>query len=156
LSGVEAAGWHGALCGRLAWQPLQQVSIENVLEGQRTLDAGILTQVLYDTRTQLEDLQGSFALFLPEDHQRLDVRTVALADWCDGFLYGMGLAGKKLDQASNEVREILKDFAQISQAVADGDSEDDEAAFVEVAEYVRTTAQVVYLELRANKAVQKS
>src|SRR5437867_1106902 len=31
-----------------------------------------------------------FELLLPEDGQSIDTRTAALAQWCQGFLYGLG------------------------------------------------------------------
>src|SRR2546430_3051332 len=51
-----------------------------------------------------------FELLLPEDGQSIDTRTAALAQWCQGFLYGLG-AGAIPDASElpGEVGEIVRD-----------------------------------------------
>ena len=62
----------------------------------------------------------TFAPLLPEDDAPLAVRTEALGQWCGSFLAGLaaGLARRgagSLEDAPEEVREIVADFAAIAQ-----------------------------------------
>ena len=93
-----------------------------------------------------------FAPLLPDDEEGLAERTAALGEWCQGFLYGMGLAGERLqlDALPDEAGEVLRDMGQIAQAGFEGGAEDeeDEAAYAEIVEYVRVGVQLIYEELQ--------
>jgi uncharacterized protein YgfB (UPF0149 family) len=70
--------------------------------------------------------------------------------WCTGFLYGLG-TGKISNLAAlpGDVGEIVRDFSEISRAGSD-DSVPDEAneqAYMELVEFIRVGAQVVFDEL---------
>ncbi|MGH8322977.1 MAG: UPF0149 family protein, partial [Steroidobacteraceae bacterium] len=91
-----------------------------------------------------------FDLLLPEDAASLDTRTVALAQWCQGFLYGLG--GSAIQDASGlpgEVGEIVRDLSEITRAGGDGGQsvEANESAYVELVEFVRVGVQLVFEEL---------
>jgi len=90
-----------------------------------------------------------FAPLLPEDRQPLAVRAGALGSWCAGFLYGLGVSGVEHDRAlSAEAREMMADLAGMTRIETDSTAnEDDEASYVEVVEYVRVGAMLVYAEL---------
>ena len=49
-----------------------------------------LRELYLETSGALEGSEMEFELLLPEDEAPLDTRTVALAQWCQGFLYGLG------------------------------------------------------------------
>jgi uncharacterized protein len=86
---------------------------------------------------------------LPDDDAPLARRAEALAQWCQGFLYGFGSVAGTQRNLPAQVDEVLKDLTQISRASA-GDSEptdDDEEDYVEIVEYVRVGAQLVHDEL---------
>jgi len=91
-----------------------------------------------------------FDLLLPEDEASLDTRTVALAQWCQGFLYGLGgSAIQDTNGLPGEVGEIVRDLSEITRVgVDDGQSvESNESAYAELVEFVRVGVQLVFEEL---------
>jgi uncharacterized protein YgfB (UPF0149 family) len=93
-----------------------------------------------------------FELLLPADEQPIDVRTAALAQWCQGFLYGLG-AGAVPDASElpGDVGEIVRDFIEISRAGVDAaqGEESNEAAYAELVEFTRVGVQLLFEELAA-------
>src|SRR5271170_819112 len=82
--------------------------------------------------------------------------TAALAQWCQGFLYGLG-AGRITDASElpGEVGEIVRDFIAITRADADAAEEADEAdenAYAELVEFVRVGVQLLFEELAVARA----
>jgi len=106
--------------------------------------------VYTDTLRALRGDEMSFTPLLPDDDTPLASRAEALAQWCQGFLYGFGSVSGGRIKLPAEVDEILRDFTQLARATA-GDTEpteDDESDYVEIIEYVRAGAQLVHDELR--------
>lgn len=137
---ISAAESHGLLCGLLCMRA------DNARNNwiQRTFDdaeasepRAPLDRVYDETLRQLDDTDFEFELMLPDDEE-LDLagRTAALAEWCNGFAFGVGASGRDTDSLAEESREFLYDVSRVAQAEASGD-EDDEAALTEVVEYVR-------------------
>ena len=114
-----------------------------------------LLQGLYEsTLVQLNSPDLDFELLLPDDGEALPVRTEALANWCSGFLAGLGMAGvADRAQASDEVQELLGDLAELSKVDFDFDEVDEEEriAFEEVVEYIRVGILFIYEELQPGK-----
>lgn len=156
-----AAQAHGLLCGRLAAQgPVAGADwIAQVLEGNGGGDPSaaecesLLRALLGETYRRLADRQSAFAPLLPEDDEARAVRTSSLAEWCEGFLHGLVSAatGPALQQrlASEPLSEIIRDLGQITRAgvSADDPAEEEEAAYAELVEYLRVSAQLAYEEL---------
>jgi uncharacterized protein YgfB (UPF0149 family) len=96
----------------------------------------------------------TFMPLLPDDDTALPERVRALASWCSGFISGLGQGGATFEGAlseSDEVTEIVGDLIEIGKASLDveasGDAESAEAAYAEVAEFVRVGVQIVFEEL---------
>ena len=72
-------------------------------------------------------------------------RSSGLFDWCRGFLGGFGLAAGANPPLSEESTEALGDLARLAAASPqdDGD-EDDEAAMIEIEEFVRVAALLLH------------
>ena len=156
----DAAESHGMLCGALcAGLENDEAWISHVMA-----DAGGSAEAQQACRRMLAVVRDSahallaggsleFAPILPGDETGLADRTDALGEWCQGFLFGIGLAGTriKLEEMSEETNEVLKDLGQIAQAGFEGDedSDEDETAYTEVVEYVRVGVQLLYEELQA-------
>ena len=91
-----------------------------------------------------------FDLLLPEDAQSIDERATALAQWCQGFLYGLG-SGAVQDAGSlpGDVGEIVRDLTEISRVGVDiaQPEESNENAYAELVEFVRVSVQVLFEEL---------
>ncbi|MBM4200042.1 MAG: UPF0149 family protein [Gammaproteobacteria bacterium] len=83
----------------------------------------------------------SFQPLLPDDEEPLAERARALGHWCQGFLFGLGQTTGQRTWTS-EAEELLKDFSEISRLEAAEES-DDEADYVEIAEFVRIGVQVI-------------
>ncbi|WP_432696891.1 UPF0149 family protein [Marinobacterium sp. YM272] len=153
---VSPAELHGLLAGQLAAgarfdaDTLLRVFLElmdvSALK-QETTKLGLI-ELYQRTLAQYESDDFDFALLLPDDEQMLAQRAEALGSWCSGFLSGFGLHTKQSQKLSAEAQEGLQDLAQIAQIAADTDvdSEEDEADLMEVQEYVRMAAMLMFNE----------
>ncbi len=152
---VGAAECHGALTGWLASglgsDPLPL--LESLLDrgdGAPEGDAARCHELLVSTHAALHrDLDSDelkFAPLLPADETPLPARVAALGEWCEGFLFGLGLAGDAAVQGGSEVREVVEDFAQVARAGLDDEagSEADEVAYAELVEYLRAGTLLVH------------
>jgi uncharacterized protein YgfB (UPF0149 family) len=160
----EASEAHGAFCGRACLSGAASIRLwiadllgnpdgADVLAGER---AAALERLAATALLSLEAGDMGFNLLLPDDGTSLTLRTAGLADWCHGFMHGLVAAGgadagPQEDALEAEVvGEILDDFSEITKAGAAADEgEVSEAAFVELVEYVRVSAQLVYDETAA-------
>ena len=76
-------------------------------------------------------------------------RTVALGQWCQGFLAGFALKlGVTGQTPSAETQEVLSDLVAIARIGEPDGSDDDEADFMELVEYLRMAAMNLFLEAR--------
>lgn len=164
---ADASDSHGYLCGLVCaagyadpaqWEPELlgdcQSAVEEIEESRRLL------KLLYqDIQASLNDPEMDFQLLLPDDSEELPQRTEMLGDWCMGFLSGLGVGGlPPLEQLPDDCRELLNDFAQISRIEFDMEEpgEEDEAAFMEIVEFVRVGVLFLNEELQAQNAAGPS
>lgn len=159
---VDAAEAHGSLCGALCaiagygfddWA--SEIFADTDADAAGALRARHLMAAVFDETAQaLGGLDMTFAPLVPDDDEALASRVQALAQWCTGFLYGLG-AGQvpSLDQVPGEVGEVLRDFSEIGRATVDASEgeEANEASYVELLEFVRAGAQLVYEELAEHR-----
>jgi len=164
LDAGELAESHGLLCGLVCRESsqnpgdfLQQLAaMRLVVDPDEALNA-VLTEAWRSTVAQFDDEEMGFVLWLPDDDEPLEERTVALARWCSGFLAGLGSAGQ-LDALSSEAREAIGDLQEIARAeLATPDAEgppdnEDESAYAEIVEYVRVVALVLREDFRGPRA----
>jgi len=153
-----AAEAHGLLCGITCagGRVAGGVWLEHLLGEDNTLSVAAqncseaLANLLQETLRQLHDDSLGFVLLLPHDDEPLALRTRALSHWCEGFLYGMALGGIRDDAPlPNDSAEIIRDFYDISHAgFTSGETEEaDEAAYLEIVEYVRMCVLLMHAEL---------
>ncbi len=93
-----------------------------------------------DIHQQLKDPEFSFQILLPDDSFSIMQRSDALAEWCQGFLSGLGVVGQANWQGlSAQCHDIIADFYKICRLSADEELDDEEAeeALSELYEYVR-------------------
>ena len=157
LAGVEAdlsaAEAQGMLCGLFCSTETPDAArwIAQVLDGlspkgepaREVLEA--LSSLYQDTRDRLENDSLEFDLLLPDDEQSIGDRAAALGQWCEGFLFGLGMAGShdpaKLPREANEVVNDLTEIARVDTDIqAD---EDSEIAYTELVEYLRAATLLV-------------
>lgn len=152
---TDAAEAHGTLTGCLCaaiGYRFEDWLLEILPEGRaRPFAAAALRELYLETSGALEGSEMEFDLLLPEDEDSLDTRTVALAQWCQGFLYGLGgSAIQDTNGLPGEVGEIVRDLSEITRVGVDiGQSvESNESAYAELVEFVRVGVQLVFEELR--------
>lgn len=145
-----ASSFQGFLVGlKVNGQPLDDASWQQAVEAFLDIEALPKTP---EQRAGLEALNAMvshaladadyrFRLLLPDDALPLAARLEALAQWCQGFLFALGLAGAECVE-----HEGLADLAQIAQIDSGTEeAEENEVYFAELVEYIR----VVVLELAA-------
>ena len=157
LAGVDAnlsaAEAQGMLCGLFCSPETPDAArwIAQVLDGlspkgepaREVLEA--LSTLYQDTRDRLENDSLEFELLLPDDEQPISRRAAALGQWCEGFLFGLGLAGSH-DPARlpREANEVISDLTEIARVDTDAEAdEDSEIAYTELVEYLRAATLLV-------------
>jgi hypothetical protein len=164
---VDAADCQGFLCGLICAAGFadQKTWVAEFFEAYDPKDppqaeAFNLLQRLYEnTLIRLNSPDLDFELLLPDDEDPLRDRTESLANWCCGFLSGLGVGGLPAqDQLCDEVAELLGDLSQIARVDFDLEEldEEEQVAFEEVVEYVRVGALFVYEELQPGTAAQQT
>jgi hypothetical protein len=156
IGAAEAHGWLcGALCVREGFGAADWlVELADDAPGA-TGDLPALRELHAATRDSLRAPDFAFGLLLPEEEAPLAERVAALAEWCGGFLYGIGAAGANDAAAkTGNVAEILQDLAEISRAELEPGRGADagEADYAELQEFVRAGAQLAFEELAALRA----
>jgi uncharacterized protein len=144
---------HGLICGILCGNPKRSTAWEALIAGNKeTAKTHEVLQALYErSAQQLGDFLFEFQLLMPDDQESLPVRAEALTLWCQGFLTGLKLAQIQIvDREPSEMTEAINDIIEIAkmnyeEVVA---SDEDEAAYVELIEYVRMAIILIYQDLR--------
>ena len=94
---------------------------------------------------QLDARNFALDLLVADDDASLGERSGSLFDWCRGFLGGFGLAAGADPPLSEEGRESLADLAKLAAASPqDEGDEEDEAALVEIGEFIRVAALLLH------------
>ena len=75
----------------------------------------------------------------------LETRMEALAEWLQGFLGGFGMVHSASTKASDEVKELITDFASIAQLDVDGGDDSNEAERQKTKEYTNTVDDRIQL-----------
>jgi len=162
-SAVGAAEAHGCLCGALcASDGYRAVEWQGELidaDAVPGLDDGaerVLGTLHWQTLEALHSQDFSFVPLLPDAETTLAERVQALAEWCGGFLFGLGAGGADSQLAAEgDLGEILRDLGEIARARLDPQeaTEAGEAAFAELHEFVRAGAQLAFDELVAVRSL---
>jgi uncharacterized protein len=97
-----------------------------------------LLSLVEETASELDDDQYSWTLVLPDDDTLIAERIAALAEWCDAFVIGLVQAalGERAPLAG-EAREFVEDVQAIARVDEASTDSQDEAALLELVEYVR-------------------
>lgn len=165
-STMSAAESHGVLCAILCARGSADMSdwADHIL-GEQEQGNMLLKEVLMlldklyrVTLEQLNDPNCEFQLFLPDDEEDLRQRVEALTAWCQGFVYGLAVGGlSDTRDLPEDTMELVKDIIEISKAdtESEGDpTEEDEVAYAEIVEYLRTGTLLINEELHPMQAAQ--
>ena len=153
LAGIICAGGNSA---PELW--LTHLLGENTLSAAASEVSEQLTRLHDDILRQFNDDSFGFDLLLPDDDAPLSMRTEALSQWCGGFLYGLALGGFREDvEMPENISEVMKDFYEISRARFAYETTDDadEAAYMEIVEYVRMSVLLLHEELQPLPATSR-
>lgn len=148
LSAAEAHGMAtGMLCANEQAESASWLT-ELLHDSSSVLDENkkMLVRLFEETRRLLASDEFEFDLFLPEDEAPLVEQVEALKSWCRGFLLGVGLEASASNWP-NDAREILKDITEFTKLDANAEGEEDERAFVEITEYLRSAVLLLRDEL---------
>jgi len=108
-------------------------------------------EALYATTHQaINDQEFGFEPLLPHDKCSTSERSQALSIWCQGFLYGFGLSANNMEKRLSDLaREALRDLTEITRMDTElvEESDENEAAFVELEEFVRVAIMTIYDDL---------
>jgi len=155
-SSWSASQSHGLLCSKLSVAGIDggMAWFNQIMEGSQSAGGEIteLLEALFaETHRQLSERQSEFAPLLPDENESLAVIAGGLAEWSEGFLHGLvsnvDNESLKAKLAAEPVSDIIKDLLEITRASVDDDDEADDEALVELVEYLRVAAQLVYEEL---------
>lgn len=141
---------HGMLCGFICGGVLDPASawlnqlVPDAEEGDLLIEEGrrALHALAQRTLGELSSADLPVRLLLPDEDHPLAERAAAVCDWVRGFLYAWGSLGVGLRAGSEEVREILRDFTELTRMDLEGldgleDAEQNEEALTEVIEFIR-------------------
>lgn len=152
---TDAAEAHGTLVGSLCATgcSLEEWLAEILPDGRADGRAAAgLRQVFESTSGALAEGALRFQPLLPADDAPLGDRTVALGEWCQGFLYGLGagVAVPEVSALEGEAAEVLRDMTEITHVDVDPDDdpETSEEAYAELVEFVRVGVQILYEQLQ--------
>lgn len=156
---------HGLLSGRiavgerLAGDKLRCAFLDCFDSEEELVDNAFpqLESLYQEIVANFENPDLTFQPLLPSDRVGLQDRVLALADWCQCFLSGLGSAGlTDTSGLSGEAMGAIKDLAAIAQVTFEGEPEDDdESDLFELAEYVRMAAMMIFAELNLASAMYK-
>ena len=109
----------------------------------------MLGQLYRATQAQLREQESLFSPYLPGDGLSLPERAKCLGEWCQGFLYGLGLSGIDPQALRGDANEALADIAEFTKLEYENISLDEasEAAYVELQEYLRVATLLIWEEL---------
>jgi len=161
-SPLLASEAHGLLTGMLSATlaaPFEDFVNELLEDEQDPQDALLKDSIrewkqLYDDmRKELYNPDMGFEPLLPDENASLADRLVALGEWCQGFVYGLGRGGLKPESLKGDSAELLRDFSEIARISEQSDeSEENEAAYFELVEYVRVGVLLINEELQPFRA----
>ncbi|GAC13200.1 UPF0149 family protein [Aliiglaciecola lipolytica] len=153
---TDASEVHGIFCGMLSGgMPLESqdwsTPLNDSINQGDSLPQKVQEQltVLYNnTCQQLLEADFTLNLCMPDDSAPINERGKALINWVQGFMLGFGFHQADLTACSDDVKEALEDFYEISRMDETmPENEEAERALFEVVEYVRVSCMLCFNEL---------
>ena len=164
-SDLTAAEAHGLATGMLCIENQTEVAswLTQLLPEDVVLideDKTVLVALFEQTRKLLNNEEENFRydLFLPGDDEPLSEKLDALRSWCEGFLFGVGYSRSSSDWPG-ETGEVMKDIVEFTKLDSDldeqMDEDEDEAALIEIQEYLRVAVMMVKEQFMEENSEQK-
>lgn len=158
---TEASELHGSVCGYLAGggalaagKVLAALELDGDVSSPAAEDLAVLDRLARQSKDELVDSELSFEPLLPADDRPLAERAEAMVDWSRGFLGGFGLAGASAHaHLSDEAQEVLRDLGAVAASSFHfGEESEDEDALIDVHEFVRMAAMLLFAECNVRDA----
>ena len=153
-----AAEAHGLLAGLVASGRVDEAQLVSEIfpagPGQNAFTEESRESVLTlarETSAAFADPTTVFSPLLPLDDSPLKERALALRDWCEGFLYGLGVGEAEQRTLHADITEAVGDLGELTRldVAIVGDSEEEEQAFADLVEFVRAAVMMIQAELAA-------
>jgi len=141
LTGLTCAGETDGRFG--SWGPLLVSDGADDSGFERTRDALCALMAIIGKSLSARDF--SFRLLLPPDTGPIADRAQAMTQWCHGF--GMGLHWNGLvnpDSLEADAQDAITDISQFAHVDATAAQSDDENALIELEEYLKVAAQLIF------------
>lgn len=156
-AGMGASEVHGIICGVLCGPDTDDTQwVDEIIEGadleiNSDSCSELLLAIVESTKEQLASTDFGFKPMLPDEDELLGVRSTALGEWCSGFLFGLTFTGAvSLDALPDDSREVVEDLSKFASIRAtNSDDDEEEAAFLELVEYIRIGIMLIGEELHA-------
>jgi len=159
-AGIYASECHGFLCalicgnGQVQEQKIRDYFLLDTDEIANPEECFIhLKALAEEIEAQMHSSDLELALLLENEYEPLVERSRSLAEWCQGFMSGLGLSGVTQAQIPPESEELIDDFYKIAHLDADNEDESDqgnEFALMELTEYVRMGTLFIFEDLQEN------
>lgn len=154
VTSAELAEIDGFVCGLLARQGSPQ-QLCDLLFAEDSESAEQLQQCAAAMNLRHQQLSAFGELFEPlveDDDSPLAAQAASLATWCYGFLATLGDEHDLRERLSDDGYESLQDLQAIREIAADNAGDQDEKAYVEIYEYVRVAASMIFTDLVSPEA----
>ena len=159
-AGFRASECHGFLCALVCGNgQVQEEKIREyfLLDSDEIVNPdecfNYLKVLAKDIEAKMYSSDLDLELLLADEDDALAERSRSLAEWCQGFMSGLGLSGVKDEQIPSESQELIGDFYKIANLDA-GDKEDSDQgndfALMELIEYVRMGTIYIFEDLQGN------
>ena len=162
-AGFHASECHGFLCALVCGNgQVQEQKIREyfLLDGDEIVNPeecfNHLKALSEDIETKMYSSDLDLELLLADENDVLEERSRSLAEWCQGFMSGLGLSGVKDEQIPSESQELIGDFYKIANLDADNKEDEDDSdqgndfALMELIEYVRMGTIYIFEDLQGN------
>jgi len=162
-AGFHASECHGFLCALVCGNgQVQEQKIREyfLLDSDEIVNAdecfSHLKALAEDIEVKMYSSDLDLELLLADEDDALAERGRSLAEWCQGFMSGMGLSGVKDEQIPSESQELIGDFYKIANLDADNENDKDDSdqgndfALIELIEYVRMGTIYIFEDLQGN------
>jgi len=156
--GISAAEAHGVATGMLCGneQATNNQWLDELFKNSKPDNEegkNLLVRLFEETRRLLDSDGFELELFLPDEDSALSEQVEALRDWCKGFLFGLGLNASITDWPDDMV-EIVKDITEFTKLETKAAGEEDEKAFTEITEYLRSVVVLLHDDIKDLKYSQ--
>ena len=160
--GFHAAECHGFLCALICGNgQVKEQTIKDyfLLDSDEIINPKdcfkVLQALVKDIEAKMYSSDIELELLLADENGPVVERSRSLAEWCEGFMSGLGLSGVSQEKIPPESKELISDFYNIARLDADNLENDnseqgDDFALMELTEYVRMGAIFIFEDLQGN------